>query len=164
MNNGGRLIGTDWDASDDSAFFSLFDAAPVGINNTSITNDGNALFNGITGDVSLANPGWGVYDQSFTALAGGTGIGPSGSGFGIIEGNNGQTFLDGALFDTYKSPGQGQQLVANELAAGTFRTQRLADSTDAVPEPGTFVLLLGALGGLMLVRATSNKGSAGTIL
>jgi hypothetical protein len=162
--NGGTLIGTDWDAADDSAFFSLFDAAPTGVNNSSITNDGDPLFNGITGNVSLTNPGWGVYDQSFTALAGGTGIGPSGSGFGIIEGNNGQTFLNGALFDTYKTPGQGQQLVANELTNGAFPTQRLiGDSIDAVPEPGTFVLLLGALGGLMLVRATRNKGSAGTI-
>jgi hypothetical protein len=160
VNNGGTLIGTDWDATDDSAFLSLFDAAPVGVNTTSVTNDGNALFNGITGNISLANPGWGVYDQSLSALAGGTGIGPSGSGFGIIEGNNGQTFLNGPLFDTYKDPSQGQQLVANELSgAAAFPTLRL--NVDSVPEPGTFVLLLGAVGGLMLVRKLRRRAPSG---
>jgi hypothetical protein len=146
VNNGGRLIGTDWNPGDTS-FYSLFDAAPVDLNNSSITNDGNALFNGIVGDISLTNPGFGIFDQSFSPLAGGTGFGPSGGGFGIIQGNSARTFLFGPLFDTYTALSQGEQLVANALNP----------SANPIPEPGTFALLLGAFGGLMLVRATKKQ-------
>ncbi len=143
VNGGGKLIGTDW-ASTDTGFYALFQADIVDTNNTSVTNDGSALFNAIAGNIDVFNPGWGTFDQSYSALAGATGFGPSGGGFGIIEGNNGRTFLNGPLSDAYSNVAQGQQLIANELTAGTEPAR--------VPEPGTFALLVGAVGGLALAR------------
>lgn len=145
VNGGGLLIGADW-SNADSGLFNLFDASPVDSNDTSITNDSNPLFNGISGDINLTNPGYGTYDQSYSALAGGTGVGPSGGGYGIIVGNGGLTFLDGPLFDTYSDPTQGEQLVANELGAQS-----------GVPEPGTLSMLLGGLSCIAFGAARKRK-------
>jgi hypothetical protein len=139
VSGGGKLIGADW-SSGDSDFYSLFQATPVDMNNASIMNDGSSLFAGISGDIYTTNPGYGVFDQSYSALAGGMGFGPSGGGYGIIIGNGGMTFLDGPLFDSYLDVGQGQQLVANELGY------------TPIPEPATFALLLGGLAGLAIAR------------
>lgn len=148
VNNGGRLIGSNW-FNGDTGFYSLFQAALVDVNNTSVTNDGSALFNAISGNIGLVNPGWGIFDQSYSPLAGATGFGPSGGGFGIIQGNNGKTFLNGPLTDTYANLSQGEQLIANQITAGGVE--------NPVPEPATFVLLLGAVGGLMLVRKNQKQ-------
>ena len=113
----GKLIAADSTASGDSDFFSLMQAAVAGSNATSVSNDGNALFNGITGNVGLTNPGWSAaFDLTYSTSAG-IGIGPSGGGYGIIKGNSGLTYLNGPLFDTYSQVSQGWQLVANELTA-----------------------------------------------
>jgi hypothetical protein len=140
VSGGGKLIGADW-SSGDSDFYSLFQATPVGINNASIMNDASWLFAGISGDIYTTNPGYGTFDQSYSPLAGATGFGPSGGGYGIIVGNGGMTFLDGPLFDSYADVTQGQQLVANELGY-----------TSSIPEPATFALLLGGLAGLAIAR------------
>jgi len=134
-NDGGLLIGADW-YSGDSSFFSLFQASVAGQNAGSITNDGSWLFTGIAGNIGIFNPVWGVYDQYYTPTGAAIGHGPSGSGYGIIQGatGSGTTFLDGPLFDSYATLSQGQQLIANELGyTGT-----------STPEPGTFALLLGS--------------------
>jgi hypothetical protein len=152
VNKGGRLIGSDW-YEGDTGFYALFQAGLVDVNNPSVTNDGSALFNAITGDIGLANPNliYGTFDRSYSAQAGGTGFGPSGTtgGFGIIQGNNGRTFLNGPLTDTYVDVSQGQQLIANELTGSAVE--------NPVPEPATFVLLLGAVGGLMLIRKNKKQ-------
>jgi hypothetical protein len=153
VSGGGKLIGGDWDHDPD--FYALFNAAFVDVNNSSVTNDGSSLFNAISGNISITNPstptfptGWGIFDNSMSPLAGGIGIGPSGGGFGIIQGNGGRTFLNGPLFDTYTDPSQGEQLLANELTGGI---------ETPVPEPATLALLLGAFGGLLLVRKSQKQ-------
>jgi hypothetical protein len=142
VSGGGILIGADWQAND-SVFYSLFQASVAGSNAESIANDSSPLFTGITGDIGLTNPGWGIYEQYYTPTGTATGFGPSGSGSGIIQGatGSGTTFLNGPLFDSYTDLSQGEQLIANELGAST-----------AAPEPGTSALLLGSFSVLFLAR------------
>jgi len=139
VNNGGLLIGDDYDTANggDTGFSSLFQATEVDSNAASVTNDGSPLFNNITGDIDLSNPGWTVYDVTYDPTGTATAFGHSGGGNGIIEGSSGTgtTFLNGPLVDTYTDLGQGEQLIANELAYASS-----SGPPPAVPEPGTMVL------------------------
>jgi uncharacterized protein (TIGR03437 family) len=150
VDSSGKLIAADSTASGDSDFFSLMQAAVAGSNATSISNDGNLLFNGITGSIGLTNPGWpNSFDLTYTTSAG-VGIGPSGSGYGIIKGNHGLTYLNGPLFDTYSQVTQGQQLVANELTA------LLAVGTQTITFGPLSSVALGS--GTVTLTATASSG------
>ena len=142
LTGGGRIIGQTWVSGGLDTLLEGVLAPPV--NATPLNNDGHPVFNGIVGDIGISNPGWGTFTQRYSALGTAVGIGGLGSlPFGIILGNDGRTFLNGPLSDTYTTVAQGEQLLANEI-------NYLLDSQ--VPEPGTFALLGAGLAFLAIRR------------
>lgn len=140
---GGRVIGATWQ---DGGVDNLLQGSVASYNGLTITNTGGALFAGITGDIALYNPGWGIYSQYYNTLAGGTCLSTlAGYGCGIVLGNGGKTLLNAPLFDTYSDYPTGVRLVENEI--GYLNT----------PEPGTLMLLgSGVLGIAGVLRRKFN--------
>lgn len=131
VSGGGKLIGQTWLTGGLDA---LLEASSAGQNGDTITTDGNPVFAGLGGTISLVNPGWGTFSQGWTAVGGGVGIGSFNSGgSAIISGNGGRTFMNAGLTDTYSPGSDGERLIANEIGI------LLGESGAAVPEPSTFV-------------------------
>jgi len=126
LAGGGRVIGATWLTGGFDAFM---EASIVSTNDNPILTDGHPIFSGLGASISLTNPGWGTYAISWTPTGTAVGIGTLGAGSAVILGNNGRTFLNAPLFDSYASPSEGAQLVANEL---NFLT---------VPEPASPLLI-----------------------
>jgi hypothetical protein len=127
-----------------SGLAAFFQATMVAQNVTTITTTSHPVFAGLGATITLNNPGWGVFSQSYNP-GGSTGLGPAGTGYGVVLGNNGQTLLNAALFDSYASLSQGQQFVANEI---TFLA-----SAAAVSVPAASGLSLAVLGALLAISA-----------
>jgi hypothetical protein len=138
---GGVLIGQTWL---DGGLDTLLGGSQASVNGDTITTDGSPIFTGLGSTITLASPGWGVFSQGYSALAGGTCLGTisggSGGGCAVIQANGGLTFLNAGLTDTYASVADGQQLLANEIT--------LASSSTSTPEPSSLFLMGGGLLGL----------------
>lgn len=143
LAGGGKIIGATWLSG--SGMTSFFGAtSTVSSDGSYITTDGNPIFAGLGPTVGLYNPGWGIYDLGNTTGAVCAGALDNG-GCGAVIGNGGSTILNAALFDSYASTAQGQQLIANEIGY-------LASPT---PEPSTLLMLgfgLAGIGGTLRKR------------
>lgn len=129
LAGGGHIIAATWVPNSQGDLPGFMQGTEVDQNGTSITTDASAIFAGLGGTIALTNPGYGTFSQSYAAQAGATGFGSLGGGSAVILGNNGHTYLNGPLFDTYSNVAQGQQLIANEL--GAF----------AAPEPSSLLMM-----------------------
>jgi hypothetical protein len=141
ISGGGRILATTWLTGGLSAAMGA--ASRASINGNSIATDASPLFAGLGGNVSLPNPGWGIYSSGWNPAAGASCLGTlSSGGCAAILGNGGSSLLLGPLFDTYSSLSDGQLLIANGIQMLT---------AVAVPEPTTLLLLGTGLLGLGFV-------------
>lgn len=139
LAGGGRIIGNTWLTG---GLDTLLEGTRVQSNATPLNNDGHPVFDGIVGNLSIVNPGWGVFTSRYTPTGTAVGIGGlGGNPFGIILGNDGRTFLNGPLSDTYANLAQGERLLANEI-----------NYLVGVPEPATVGLMGAGLAALAFFR------------
>jgi hypothetical protein len=119
------------------------DPSPSGMGSYDGNNDinrgitvGSLLSAGISGELSINNPGWDIYDYGLDAASGGSVLATFDNGeAAIVLGNDGNTILNGFLSDVADGP--GSQLYTNEI------NDLLSPS--AVPEPASLPLLLAGL-------------------
>jgi hypothetical protein len=135
LAGGGKIIGATWRSDGMSLFF---DATVMATNQSPITTNAHAIWASLPSTVSFTNPGWGTYSQTYSPNGTAVGTGAVGGGYGAIIGNDGNTILNAALFDSYANATEGERLVANEL-------NYLIDDSAGVPEPGSWSLLAGGL-------------------
>jgi hypothetical protein len=132
---GGLAIGNSWTGSDIS---SSFEGTAADFNDTPLFTDAHPIFTGLPSEIDLFDPGWGTWARAYNPTGTAIGLGGLGSAYGVIWGNDGRTFLNGPLNDTYANLAEGELLLANEIAF-------------LLPEPGTITLL--GLGLLFIARA-----------
>lgn len=124
---GGKVIFDDWTGSDSFTGDQTFDGDN---NQTTITL--SAYNSGISGPLSVVNPGWTTFSTGLTTLPGGVSSATFEDGdSAIVTGNNGRTIVNGFLSDTVAS----EQLYTNELGA-----------LSAVPEPAAWSMMLVGFG------------------
>lgn len=122
---GGKLIGTTWV---NGGLSSLLEGVFASDNGATITTDGNPIFAGLGATISLNNPGWGIFSQGWTPSGTASCLGSlSTGGCAVILGNEGNTYLNGPLNDTYLSLADGERLIANELLQLTTDTQKVSE-------------------------------------
>ena len=139
---GGKVILDDWTAQPVNT-----GASYTGNDNLNTITLGSQFNAGISGTLSVVNPGWGTYSLG---LSGGTSAGTFENGdSAIVVGNGGRTITNGFLNDTVAS----QQLYANEL--GSL-------SGGAVPEPATWAMMLVGFGGLGAVLRSTRRRQVAT--
>jgi hypothetical protein len=119
VNGGGRAIFTDWyiNSSGEAALYDAFGVAGTGsINQSPITTDGNAIWDGVPAAVGLFNPGWGIYSMGLAAVGSGVGTGtfPNGDS-AVVIGNGGATAFNGFLSDTFSVTAEGIQIAENQI-------------------------------------------------
>jgi hypothetical protein len=136
---GGAAIGADWTST--GAHAAAFNTGFItNTNNTAFTVIETDLLLGITNPVSLLNPGWGIFSNALTPLAGGTCAATFSNGAcAIVVGNNSRTKFNGFLDDTFVHGPEGVALYVNEI-----------NEVLGVPEPGTLSLAVLALAGLAM--------------
>lgn len=141
IGGGGKAIYANWTGNSAN----LGGVVSGGTNQTLLTV-GSLFSAGLTNPLSVVNPGWGTFSRGLTATSG-TVAGTFGNGdSAIIVGNNGRTIYNGFLTDTVAS----QRLYSNELAS----------LAGAVPEPGTWAMMLAGFG--MIGFAVRKRSSVKT--
>lgn len=149
LGYGGALLAATWRTEPTGArpgpLVPFMEAATVvDLNQTPIFSDAHPIFAGVGGAITLIDPGWGVWSQSYAPGGLAQCLGMLGAGCAAILGNGGQTLLLGPLFDTYAAVLQGEQFVGNSI-------QYLLDTTTVIPEPIIAALLIPGLLGIALV-------------
>lgn len=121
---GGSVIFNDWTGN------AFGEASATGSANLTTLTLGSQFSGGISGPLSLSNPGWGTFS---VGLTGGIAAATFENGdIAIAIGNGGRTIYNGFLSDTVES----EKLYSNQLAS----------LVTAVPEPETYALMLTGLG------------------
>ncbi len=146
VEGGGHAILTDWTL--DAGLASSFGASYTGgSNETLIATDGHPVWAGLPADVSLSNPGWGIFSMGLSAT---TGI-PTGSfpfiGNAVVEGNDGRTLINGFLSDTFANHSEGVRVATNEIE---FCLDGAAPTDDPVPD----IKANGSDGPIVVTRGT----------
>jgi hypothetical protein len=120
VSGGGRAIFTDWtiNSSGQTALYDAFGVAGTGTTNQEpITTDGHPFWTGVPSEVSLANPGWGIWTMGLATVGGGAGTGtfPNGDS-AVVVGNGGATAFNGFLSDTFSLQAEGIQVAVNQIS------------------------------------------------
>lgn len=133
LAGGGAAIAADWTGN--LAHITPFGASFTGgVNDATVTVTNPALTAGVTNPVSLTNPGWGIFSNGLSVAAGAScGATFSDGECAIIITNDGRSFFNGFLNDTFVDGNEGVNLYRNQIDAALAAAQ--------APEPATLLLL-----------------------